>query len=396
MHDPKVLREQGDAIRAGVIKKAGRSRRSSTASTRSTSERLALLHEAEQLKRAAQRRERGDRALKKAGEDAAGAHRRDEDRRRPHQGARRAAARASRRSSTRLRLWIPNLPHASVPEGRDASANRRGRDAGARRATFDFTPKPHWEIAAALGLLDFERGPKIAGSGFPLFIGDGARLVRALIDFMLDLHVAKHGYIEVHPAIVVNARSLLGTGQLPKMDDDMYEIEGEDLWLNPTAEVPVTNIYRDEILEPGMVPRYLTAYCPSYRKESGAYGKDTRGIQRLHQFDKVELVKIVAPETSYDEHEKLRARRRGRAAGARAAVPRAAAVRRRHELRRRQVLRLRDVGAGAAARGSRSARARTSRTSRRAAPASASAARRAPSPSSRTRSTPRAWRCRAS
>ena len=131
--------------------------------------------------------------------------------------------------------------------------------------------------------------------------------MRALIDFMLDLHVEKHGYLEVHPAIAINSRSLRGTGQLPKMADDMYKIEGEDLWLNPTAEVPVTNIYADEILEAGVVPRYLTAYCPSFRKESGAYGKDTRGIQRLHQFDKVELVKFVLPETSYDEHEKLRA-----------------------------------------------------------------------------------------
>jgi seryl-tRNA synthetase len=207
--------------------------------------------------------------------------------------------------SEALAAWIPNLPHASVPPGRDPAQNQVVRTWGAPRA-FDFTPKPHWEIAAALGIVDFERGPKLAGSGFPLFVGDGARLVRALIDFMLDLHVAQHGYVEVHPAIAINSRSLKGTGQLPKMADDMYKVEGEDLWLNPTAEVPVTNIYADEILEPGVVPRYLTAYCPSFRKESGAYGKDTRGIQRLHQFDKVELVKFVAPETSYDEHEKLR------------------------------------------------------------------------------------------
>ncbi|MEO6463538.1 MAG: serine--tRNA ligase, partial [Candidatus Eisenbacteria bacterium] len=141
---------------------------------------------------------------------------------------------------------------------------------------------------------------------FPLFLGDGARLVRALIDFMLDLHLEKHGYTEVHTPIVINSKSLRGTGQLPKMAEDMYRIADEDLWLNPTAEVPVTNIYRDEILEPGMIPSLLTAYCPSFRKEAGAYGKDTRGIQRLHQFDKVELVRFVAPETSYDAHEALR------------------------------------------------------------------------------------------
>ena len=205
-----------------------------------------------------------------------------------------------------LLLRVPNVPDASVPVGRSAADNVEIRRHGEPRR-FDFTPKPHWELAAALGIVDFERGPKLAGSGFPLFVGDGAKLVRVLIDFMLDLHVEKHGYLEMHPAIAINSRALRGTGQLPKMADDMYKIEGEDLWLNPTAEVPVTNIYADEILDAGVVPRYLTAYCPSFRKESGAYGKDTRGIQRLHQFDKVELVKFVPPETSYDEHEKLRA-----------------------------------------------------------------------------------------
>ena len=201
--------------------------------------------------------------------------------------------------------WIPNLPHASVPAGRDASANVEVATWGTPR-TFDFAPKPHWELAASLGIVDFERGPKLAGAGFPLFVGDGARLVRALIDFMLDLHLEKHGYTEVHPPIVINSKSLRGTGQLPKMAEDMYAIPADDLWLNPTAEVPVTNIYRDEILEPGVIPSLLTAYCPSFRREAGAYGKDTRGIQRLHQFDKVELVRFVAPETSYAAHEELR------------------------------------------------------------------------------------------
>jgi seryl-tRNA synthetase len=170
---------------------------------------------------------------------------------------------------------------------------------------FDFEPRPHWELATRLGLLDFDRAAKIAGSGFLLFTGRGARLERALIQFMLDLHTTRHGYLEVSPPHVVRRAALFGTGQLPKLEGDMYHVGEDDLFLNPTAEVPVTNIHRDEILEPGVLPRYLTAYCASYRREAGTYGKDTRGMIRVHQFDKVELVKIVPPETSYDEHEKL-------------------------------------------------------------------------------------------
>ena len=305
MHDPRVLRESGDAIRAGVIKKAGAVPPQFDRVFELDGERLALLQEADALKQQRNAASEEIARLKKAGTDAA-----------DKIAAMKSVSDRIKDLDTRLRtveeeldeavLWIPNVPHASVPEGRDAEANVEVARWGTPR-TFDFTPKPHWEIAAALGIVDFERGPKLAGSGFPLFVGDGAKLVRVLIDFMLDLHVEKHGYLEMHPAIAINSRALRGTGQLPKMADDMYRIEGEDLWLNPTAEVPVTNIHADEILEAGVVPRYLTAYCPSFRKESGAYGKDTRGIQRLHQFDKVELVKFVPPETSYDEHEKLRA-----------------------------------------------------------------------------------------
>jgi seryl-tRNA synthetase len=304
MHDPKVLREQGDAIRAGVMKKAGAIPPQLDRFYELDTQRLALLHEADALKQQRNAASEEIARLKKDGADASAKI-----------TAMKVVSDLIKELDGRLRgveeeldeavLWIPNVPDASVPEGRDSSANVEVATWG-KLKTYDFTPKPHWELAAALGIVDFERGPKLAGSGFPLFVGDGAKLVRALIDFMLDLHVEKHGYLEVHPAIAINSRSLRGTGQLPKMADDMYKIEGEDLWLNPTAEVPVTNIYADEILDVGMVPRYLTSYCPSFRKESGAYGKDTRGIQRLHQFDKVELVKFVAPETSYDEHEKLR------------------------------------------------------------------------------------------
>jgi len=172
---------------------------------------------------------------------------------------------------------------------------------------YAFEPKPHWELAESLGLLDFTRAAKIAGSGFLLFTGRGARLERALIQFMLDLHTRKHGYVELSPPHLIRRDCLFGTGQIPKMEDDMYRLMGEDLFLNPTAEVPVTNVYRDEILEGERLPIYHTAYCASYRKESGAAGRDTRGMLRVHQFDKVELVKFVRPETSYDELESLRA-----------------------------------------------------------------------------------------
>jgi seryl-tRNA synthetase len=202
--------------------------------------------------------------------------------------------------------WMPNFPDETVPEGPDASANLEVARWG-DLPELGFEPRPHWEVAERLGWIDFTRGPKIAGSGFPLFVGDGARFVRALIQLMIDLHITRHGYTLVHPPILVKSDCLEGTGQLPKLADDMYRIADEDLWLNPTAEVPVTNIFRDEVLEPHQVPTRFVAYCPSFRKEAGAYGKDTRGIIRLHQFDKVELVKFVDPERSYDEHEALRA-----------------------------------------------------------------------------------------
>ncbi len=202
-----------------------------------------------------------------------------------------------------IQHWIPNIPHESVPRA-EAEGNVVVRTVGTPR-TFDFAPKPHWELATSLGLLDFERAGKIAGGGFLLFTGRGARLERALINFMLDFHTKHHGYTEVSPPHVVRRESLFGTGQLPKLEDDMYALAGEDLFLNPTAEVPVTNIYQDEILEGSRLPIYLTAHCASYRREAGSYGRDTRGMIRVHQFDKVELVKFVRPETSYDEHEKL-------------------------------------------------------------------------------------------
>ena len=200
-------------------------------------------------------------------------------------------------------MRLPNVPHASVPEGRDSSHNVEVRRWGEARA-FPFVPKPHWDIGTALGIVDFERATRMTGAGFPLFRGPGARLQRALIDFMLELHVKEHGYTEIAPPFLCNTASMTGTGQLPKMAEDMYHVPSDDLWLIPTAEVPVTNLYREEVI-PEPLPVYLTAYTPCFRREAGAAGRDTRGLIRVHQFDKVEMVKFVEPETSYDELESL-------------------------------------------------------------------------------------------
>ena len=200
---------------------------------------------------------------------------------------------------------IPNVPHASVPVGHDSSANVEVRRSG-EPPRLDFKPVPHWQIGESLGILDLQRASKIGGSGFILLKGLGAKLERALIKLMLDTHTNQHGYTEVWPPVLVKRECLFGTGQLPKLEEDMYLCEKDDLFLNPTAEVPITNIYRGEILEEGALPIKLAGYCPSFRREAGSYGKDTRGIVRVHQFDKVELVKFVTPETSYDELESLR------------------------------------------------------------------------------------------
>lgn len=200
-------------------------------------------------------------------------------------------------------LRIPNVPCKTIPTGPDASANRVVSSWGTT-PTFTFKPLDHIELGEKLGLFDLPRGVKITGSGFPLLKGVGAKLQRALIQYMLDLHTEKHGYTELLPPFVVNSASMRGTGQLPKMAEDMYHCEIDDLWLIPTAEVPVTNYHRDEILD-CKLPIYLTAYTPCFRREAGSAGKDTRGILRVHQFDKVEMVKFVEPETSYDELESL-------------------------------------------------------------------------------------------
>lgn len=201
-------------------------------------------------------------------------------------------------------LLIPNLPHTSVPVGKDSSDNVEVRRWG-EIPKFDFEPKPHWDIGEELGILDFKGGAKITGARFTLYWDLGALLERALINFMLDLHTREHGYREVLPPFMVNRTTMTGTGQLPKFEEELFKVEGTDYFLIPTAEVPVTNIHQDEVLEEKQLPLYYTAYTPCFRKEAGSYGKDTRGLIRQHQFNKVELVKFTKPEHSYEELEKL-------------------------------------------------------------------------------------------
>ena len=207
----------------------------------------------------------------------------------------------------KLREWllsVPNVPHTSVPVGSKPEQNTEVRRWGTA-PKFDFTPKPHWELGEQLGVLDFPRAAKIAGARFAVYMGMGARLERALAQFMMDIHTREHGYTEVLPPFLVNSDSLVGTGNLPKFASDLFKIEGTDYWLIPTAEVPVTNLFRDEILDGARLPIKMVAWTPCFRSEAGAYGKETRGIIRQHQFQKVELVKFARQENSYDELESL-------------------------------------------------------------------------------------------
>ncbi len=207
----------------------------------------------------------------------------------------------------RIQDWLirlPNIPHPSVPVGKDESENQVIKTWG-EKPSFPFTPKPHWEIGKRLGILDFKRAAKITGSRFVVYRGLGAVLERALISFMLDLHIKEHGYTEIFPPFLVNEESLFGTGQLPKFKEDLFKIEGENYYLIPTAEVPVTNLHRDEVLNEKDLPIKYVAYSACFRAEAGSYGRDVRGIIRQHQFNKVELVKFTTPETSYDELESL-------------------------------------------------------------------------------------------
>ena len=243
--------------------------------------------------------------LKKSGQDANAAIAETKELREQIQAREKTAADLDARLQDIL-AGIPNIPHASVPVGHSAEENVEVRRWGTP-PKFDFAPKPHWDLGAELGVLDLERAVKLTGARFAVYWDLGAKLERALANFMLDTHTREHGYTEVLPPYLVNSESMYGTGQLPKFAADLFRVpHGEkDLWLIPTAEVPVTNLYRDEVLDAARLPISLTAYTPCFRSEAGSYGKDVRGIIRQHQFQKVELVKFARPEESYEEHDKL-------------------------------------------------------------------------------------------
>lgn len=272
--------------------------------------------EMEQLKAQRNRLSEEVARLKKSGQDATAVM--EETRAlKQNTDALEATAAAAEEQLRTMLASIPNLPHESVPVGRSEHDNIETKRWGTP-PNFDFPPKPHWEIGEALGILDLERAAKLSGARFAVYWAAGARLERALINFMLDLHTREHGYTEVLPPFMVNSKSLYGTGQLPKFADDLFRCEDaegyqrgvyrdNDHWLIPTAEVPVTNLYRDEVLDEAKLPVSLAAYTPCFRSEAGSYGKDVRGIIRQHQFQKVEMVKFTTPEDSYAEHEKLTA-----------------------------------------------------------------------------------------
>ncbi len=267
-------------------------------------ERRSILREIERLRAERNAKSKEIGRLKKEGKDTAGL---EEEVKRLKESIEKHE-RSLSEIETELRevmLSIPNLPHQSVPIGEDESQNVEVRRWG-RPRDFNFEPKPHWEIGERLGILDFERASRLSGSRFSILLGWGAKLERALINFMLDLH-SKKGYREVLPPHLVRPEVLTGTGQLPKFEEELYRCERDDLYLIPTAEVPLTNLFMDEILSEEDLPIYMVSYTPCYRREAGSYGKDIRGLIRQHQFNKVELVKIVKPEHSYDELERLTA-----------------------------------------------------------------------------------------
>jgi seryl-tRNA synthetase len=301
MLDIRLMRESPDAVRAALARRAPIHAGRVDAVLELDQRRRRLLAEAESLKADRNRRSEEVARRKKAREDATALL----DELKTVSGRIKALddeVRAADAALDDLLLQLPNLPLPDVPTG-DAEAHQVLRTWGTP-PELDFAPKPHWELGAALGLLDLPTGAKLAGSGFPMFVGVGARLVRALAGFMLDLHTREHGYVEVAPPYLVNADSARGTGQLPDLESNMY-VTADGLYLIPTAEVPVTNIHRDEILAGERLPLAYAAYTPCFRREAGAHGKDTRGLIRVHQFDKVELVRFCRPEASPAEHELL-------------------------------------------------------------------------------------------
>lgn len=301
MLDIKLIREQPDFVKV-ELEKVGFSRHHIDALLELDGRRRAKIHETETLKAQRSSRSQEIRTIvdPQAREQAVTAMRELGER----IATLEAAVEALEAEFQQRLLEIPNLPHPLVPLGRDDQENVLVRTVG-EPSVFSFTPKPHWELGERLGIIDFERGVKIAGSRFYVLRGAGARLQRALINWMLDLHVQHHGYLEVYPPVMVKGECLVGTGNLPKFGDQLYRDREEDFWFIPTAEVPVTNLYRDEIFALEQLPIYHVAYTPCFRREKMSAGRDVRGIKRGHQFDKVEMVKFVEPATSDAELERL-------------------------------------------------------------------------------------------
>lgn len=307
MLDLRYVRENGEQVKAGLA------RRGSTLDLTDflalDAKRRAAQQEIETLRRRRNEVSEEIGKLKKAGqpaEDKVAEMRAVGDKIAAIENSSREAEEAQRN----ILLTIPNIPHATVPDGKDENDNkelRRWSPQGGEPPKFSFEPKPHWDLAEYLDIIDFDRAAKITGARFALYKGMGARLERALINFMLDLHTREHGYLEVLPPFMVNKTSMTATGQLPKFEEELFKVENGTYYLIPTAEVPVTNIYQDEVIPEEKLPVLFTACTPCFRREAGSYGKDTRGLIRQHQFNKVELVKFAKPESSYDELEKLTA-----------------------------------------------------------------------------------------
>jgi seryl-tRNA synthetase len=306
MLDPELVRELPDQVRVGLQNRGLQPEELLAELAALDDRRRAGIVEVESLKREQNASGEEVARLKKLGQDPSSvfAANRARAARIKQLDAEVEAHEAERQAAL---LAVPNLPHPSVPVGKGAEENLEVRRVG-EPTRFDFAPKAHWDLGLALGIVDFERATKIARSRFAMLLGAGARMARALIDFMLDLHTREHGYTEVEPPFLVNAASLTGTGNLPKFEQDLFKIAGDwDLYLVPTAEVPLTNMYRGEILDGRTLPLKYTAYTPCFRSEAGSYGADVRGLIRQHQFDKVELVKFTTPDQSYDELEALTA-----------------------------------------------------------------------------------------
>ena len=304
MIDPGFVRDNPDAVRAGLAKRGADFSRELDELATLENARRRLLPEVEGLKR--QQNAAGDQVAraKRQGLDISGIQ---EEGRARNQQIKQMSVELETIELRRHRslLHLPNIPHESVPVGKSSADNVEIHRRGTPR-TFDFTPQAHWDLGPALGIIDFERGAKVAAARFSVLIGDGAKLARALINFMLHLHTTEHGYTEVEPPFMVNTASLTGTGNLPKFEADLFKIAGDwDLFLVPTAEVPLTNMHRGEILDGRTLPIRYTAYTPCFRSEAGSYGADVRGLIRQHQFDKVELMVFSPPDKSYDELERL-------------------------------------------------------------------------------------------